>query len=158
MRPTPDLYDDFEDIATTCSLQFRDFGGKKQFSGKIRTVQCRNDNQLFRALMDEPGEGAVAVVDGDGSTEVALIGDIIAAKAARNGWSGVVICGAVRDVTVLETIDLGIKALGTNPAKSIKRGEGAVDVAVEFGGVRFEPGHWIYCDENGVLVAPHELS
>ena len=139
-------------------MQFRDFGGKKQFSGKIRTVRCRNDNQLFRALMDEPGEGAVAVVDGDGSTEVALIGDIIAAKAAKNRWSGVVICGAVRDVVELAKVNLGIKALGTNPAKSIKRGEGAVDVVVEFGGVAFEPGHWIYCDENGVLVAPEELS
>ena len=158
MRPTTDIYDDFEDIATTCSAQFRDFGGKRRFSGPIRTVQCRNDNQLFRALMDEPGDGAVAVVDGDGSTEVALIGDIIAAKAARNGWSGAVIFGAVRDVSELSKIDLGIKALGANPAKSIKRGEGAVDVVVEFGGIQFEPGHWIYCDENGVLVAPRELA
>jgi regulator of ribonuclease activity A len=158
MRATPDLYDDFEDIATTCSEQFRDFGKKGQFSGPIRTVKCRNDNQLFRALMNEPGDGAVAVVDGDGSTEVALIGDIIAAKAAKNGWSGVVIFGAVRDVGVLKDIDLGIKALGANPAKSIKRGEGSVDTAVEFGGVKFEPGHYIYCDENGVLVAPQALS
>ncbi|MGB5624960.1 MAG: ribonuclease E activity regulator RraA [Woeseiaceae bacterium] len=158
MRPTTDLYDDFEDIATTCSAQFRDFGGRKQFSGRIRTVQCRNDNQLFRALMDEPGEGAVAVVDGKGSTEVALIGDIIAAKAAKNGWSGVVIYGAVRDVVELAKIDLGIKALGVNPAKSVKRGQGAVDVVLHFGGARFEPGHWIYCDENGVLVAPKALS
>ena len=158
MRSTPDLYDDFEDIATTCSAQFRDFGGRKQFSGKIRTVKCRNDNQLFRALMDEPGNGAVAVVDGGGSTEVALIGDIIAAKAARNGWSGVVINGAVRDVGDLSEIAIGIKALGTNPAKSIKKGEGTVDVMLHFGGARFEPGHWIYCDENGVLVAPKALS
>lgn len=158
MRPTTDLYDDFEDIASTCSAQFRDFGGRKQFSGRIRTVQSRNDNQLFRALMDEPGEGAVAVVDGKGSTEVALIGDIIAAKAAKNGWSGVVIYGAVRDVVELAKIDLGIKALGVNPAKSVKRGEGAVDVVLHFGGARFEPGHWIYCDENGVLVAPKALA
>lgn len=157
MRATPDLYDDFEDIATTCSVQFRDFGARKQFSGPIRTVKCRNDNQLFRALMNEPGDGAVAVVDGDGSTEVALIGDIIAAKAAGNGWSGVVIYGAVRDVGVLKDIDLGIKALGANPAKSIKRGEGTVDGSVEFGGIRFEPGHYIYCDENGILVAPKPL-
>ncbi|MGB5490255.1 MAG: ribonuclease E activity regulator RraA [Woeseiaceae bacterium] len=157
MRTTPDLYDDFEDIATTCSVQFRDFGGKKQFSGKIRTVKCRNDNQLFRALMDEPGEGAVAVVDGKSSTEVALIGDIIAAKAANNGWSGVVILGAVRDVAELSKIDLGVKALGTNPAKSIKRGQGAVDVVLHFGGARFEPGHFIYCDENGLLIAPKAL-
>lgn len=158
MRSTPDLYDDFEDTATTCSVQFRDFGARKQFSGKIRTVHCRNDNQLFRALMDEPGDGAVAVVDGDGSTEVALIGDIIAAKAAKNGWSGVVIFGAVRDVAELAKIDLGIKALGTNPAKSIKRGEGAVDVTVAFGSVRFNPGDWVYCDENGVLVTPKSIS
>ncbi len=157
MRPTPDLYDDFEDIATTCSTQFRDYGRLRQFSGPIRTVRCRNDNQLFRALMNEPGSGAVAVVDGDGSTEVALIGDIIAAKAAKNGWSGVVINGAVRDVGVLKDIDLGIKALGANPAKSIKRGEGTVDGIVEFGGVRFEPGHYIYCDENGVLVVPKPI-
>ncbi len=158
MRTTPDLYDDFEDIATTCSVQFRDFGGKKQFSGKIRTVKCRNDNQLFRALMDEPGEGAVAVVDGKSSTEVALIGDIIAAKAAKNGWSGVVILGAVRDVGELAKIDLGIKALGTNPAKSVKRGQGSVDAVLHFGGARFEPGHFIYCDENGVLIAPQALT
>ena len=158
MRPTPDLYDDFEGIATTCAVQFRDFGGRTQFSGPIRTVKCRNDNQLFRALMDEPGDGAVAVIDGKGSTEVALIGDIIAAKAAKNGWSGVVILGAVRDVAELAKIDLGIKALGTNPAKSAKRGEGAVDVVLHFGGARFEPGHWIYCDESGVLIAPKELA
>jgi len=158
MRSTPDLYDDFEDTATTCSVQFRDFGARIQFSGRIRTVRCRNDNQLFRALMDEPGDGAVAVVDGDGSTEVALIGDIIAAKAADNGWSGVVIFGAVRDVVELAKIDLGIKAIGTNPAKSIKRGEGAVDVTVAFGGVRFNPGDWVYCDENGVLVTPKSIS
>lgn len=158
MRATPDLYDDFEDVATTCSVQFRDFGGKTQFSGKIRTVKCRNDNQLFRALMDEPGDGAVAVVDGGGSTEVALIGDIIAAKAAKNGWSGVVIYGAVRDVVDLSNIAIGIKALGVNPAKSIKKGEGSVDAMLHFGGARFEPGHYIYCDENGVLIAPRALS
>ena len=158
MRPTTDLYDDFEDIASTCSLQFRDFGDRQRFFGKIRTVQCRNDNSLFRALMDEAGDGAVAVVDGDGSTEVALIGDIIAAKAAKNGWAGVVINGAVRDVAALAGINIGIKALGVNPAKSVKKGQGAVDVVVEFGGVCFEPGHWIYCDENGVLIAPEALS
>lgn len=158
MRPTTDLYDDFEDIASTCALQFRDFGGRQRFFGQIRTVQCRNDNSLFRALMNEAGDGAVAVVDGDGSTEVALIGDMIAAKAAENGWAGVVINGAVRDVAELAGIGIGIKALGVNPAKSVKKGRGTVDVTVEFGGVRFEPGHWIYCDENGVLTTAKELS
>jgi regulator of ribonuclease activity A len=85
------------------------------------------------------------------------MGDIIAAIGAKNGWAGCVILGAVRDSTELAKIEFGAKALGVNPAKSSKAGQGEVDVTLEFGGARFEPGHWVYCDEDGVLVAPHEL-
>ena len=157
MRPTTDLYDDHEDEVQTCSIQFRDFGGRRRFAGRIRTVTCRNDNQLFRTLLDEPGNGCVVVVDGGASTEAALMGDRIAAKGARNGWSGCVILGAVRDSAELAGINFGVKALGVNPAKSTKTGAGAVDAVLEFGGVRFEPGHWVYCDEDGILVAPEAL-
>ncbi|MDE0678864.1 MAG: hypothetical protein OXI11_01385 [Gammaproteobacteria bacterium] len=27
----------------------------------------------------------------------------------------------------------------------------------DFGGVRFRPGHWVYCDEDGVLVSATQL-
>ena len=157
MRATTDLYDDFEDLVQTCSVQFQDYGGKTRYSGPIRTVKCFRDNQLFRALLDEPGNGCVVIVDGGESTESALMGDIIAAKGAKNGWAGCVILGAVRDSAELAKIEFGAKALGVNPAKSSKAGQGEVDVTLEFGGARFEPGHWVYCDEDGVLVAPHEL-
>ena len=158
MKATTDLFDDYEDIVATCSTQFRDFGARVRFFGPVRTVKCYRDNQLFRALLDEPGNGAVVIVDGAGAMESALMGDIIAAKGLKNGWSGVVINGAVRDAAELARIDFGAKALGTNPRKSSKTGAGEVDVPVEFGGVRFEPGQWVYCDEDGVLVAPRELS
>ena len=157
MKPTTDLYDDHEGEVATCSVQFHDFGGRKQFYGPIRTVRCDRDNQLFRALLDEPGNGAVVVVDGGGSTETALMGDIIAAKGARNGWAGCVINGAIRDSAEIGRIDFGAKALGVNPAKSSKEGKGAVDQDVAFGGVTFRAGDWIYCDEDGILVAPREL-
>jgi regulator of ribonuclease activity A len=157
MRQTTDLYDDFEGNVQTCSTQFRDFGSIRSYSGRIRTVRCKNDNQLFRALLDEPGDGCVVVVDGGGSTSNALMGDIIAAKGKANGWAGCVINGAVRDSAELANIEFGAKAIGTNPAKSTKTGAGEVDVVVEFGGTRFEPGHWIYCDEDGVLVSPVEI-
>ncbi len=153
-----DLYDEHEGKVQTCSVQFRDFGGRKQFCGPIRTVRCFGDNQLFRALLDEPGNGAVVVIDGGGSTESALMGDIIAAKGAKNGWSGVVILGAIRDSAEIAMIDFGTKALGVNPAKSSKAGKGAIDEPVEFGGVTFHPGAWIYCDEDGILVAPETLT
>lgn len=157
-RPNADLFDDHGDISQTCATQFRDFGALRQFSGPIRTVKCFLDNQLFRALLDEPGNGAVVVVDGSGSLESALMGDIIAAKGMKNGWSGVVILGAIRDSVAIGKMDFGVKALGVNAAKSSKDGIGDVDVVVEIGGVRFEPGHWIYCDEDGILVAPQALS
>jgi regulator of ribonuclease activity A len=157
MRATTDLYDDFEAIAQTCSVQFRDFGAVTRFCGTIRTGRCENDTQLFRTLLGESGEGCVLVVDGGGSLSNALMGDILAAKGVTNGWAGCVINGVVRDSTELATIGIGVKALGTNPAKSSKTGAGEVDVPVEFGGVRFEPGHWVYCDEDGVLVSPEEI-
>ena len=154
MRATTDLYDDHIDKVATCATQFRDFGARQAFSGPIRTVRCNKDNQLLRTLLDQPGDGAVLVVDGGGSTETALLGDILAARAAKNGWSGLVINGAVRDSLELAGIDVGIKALGVNPAKSAKTGAGAVDVDVSFGGATFAPGQWVYCDADGVLVAP----
>jgi regulator of ribonuclease activity A len=157
-RPNADLFDDHGNISQTCSTQFQDYGAVRQFAGPIRTVQCFRDNQLFRALLDEPGHGAVVVVDGGGSLESALMGDLIAAKGMKNGWAGVVILGAIRDSVAIGKMNFGTKALGVNAAKSSKDGVGTVDGVVEFGGVRFEPGHWIYCDEDGILVAPHELS
>lgn len=158
MKATADLIDDFGDILQSCSIQFRDMGGRKQFSGPVRTLQCFNDNQIFKAMLSEPGDGAVLVVDGAGSYEAALLGDMNAAIGMNNGWAGCVINGVVRDSTILATLDFGVKAIGVNPAKSTKKGGGEADVVVEFGGVRFEPGQWIYCDEDGLVVSPHELS
>jgi len=157
-RPNADLFDDHGDISQTCSTQFTDYGAARQFSGPIRTVKCYRDNQLFRALLGEPGDGAVVVVDGGGSLESALMGDLIAAKGLKNGWAGVVILGAIRDSVAIGGMNFGVKALGVNAAKSSKDGAGEVDAVVEFGGVRFEPGHFIYCDEDGILVAPRALS
>jgi regulator of ribonuclease activity A len=156
-RPNADLFDDHGDISQTCSTQFTDYGAIRKFSGPIRTVKCFRDNQLFKELLNEPGDGAVVVMDGSGSLESALMGDMIAANGLKNGWAGVVIFGAIRDSVAIGEMDFGVKALGVNAAKSSKKGAGSVDGIVEFGGVRFEPGHWIYCDEDGILVAPHEL-
>jgi regulator of ribonuclease activity A len=158
MRATTDLYDDFEDSCETCSIQFRDFGGRSRFFGRIRTVKCFHDNVLFRQLLNEPGEGGVIVVDGGGSTAIALMGDMLAARARDNGWAGVIINGAIRDSAEIAGIDIGVKALGSNPAKSAKKGDGETDIEVEFGGARFRPGEWVYCDEDGVLVSPDPIA
>jgi regulator of ribonuclease activity A len=157
MKATADLVDDYGDLLESCSVQFRDFGGRKRFFGPVRTLRCYRDNQILKATLGSPGDGAVMVVDGGGSLESALIGDMIAALGMKNGWAGCIINGVVRDSVILGTLEIGIKALGVNPIKSSKNGEGELDVAVEFGGVRFEPGQWIYADEDGMVIAPHQL-
>lgn len=151
-----DLCDANEDEIEVCELQMRDFGGRTAFSGPIRTVRCHEDNSLVKATLAEPGEGCVLVVDGGGSLHRALLGDMLGADAVKNGWAGVVVNGAVRDSAVLGTLDLGVKALGTHPMRSVKRGEGMVDVPVAFGGVVFVPGDRLYADEDGIAVLAAE--
>jgi regulator of ribonuclease activity A len=154
---TADLIDDFGDELRSCETQFRQYGGRAAFAGPITTVRCFRDNGLVKKLANGPGEGRVLVVDGGGSLASALTGDLIARAAAENGWAGFVINGAVRDVAVLRTLDIGIKALGSNPRKSAKDSAGEVDEPVTFGGVEFRAGDWLYSDEDGIVVAGREL-
>ncbi|XVQ12687.1 ribonuclease E activity regulator RraA [Spirillospora sp. CA-255316] len=154
---TADLIDDFGDELQSCETQFRGYGARAAFAGPIATVRCHRDNGLVKKLLNEAGEGRVLVVDGGGSLASALMGDLIAAAAVRNGWAGVVINGAVRDVAALRTLDLGIKALGSNPRKSAKDAAGEVDVPVTFGGVEFRPGDHLYGDEDGIVTAGRPL-
>jgi regulator of ribonuclease activity A len=127
------------------------------FSGRAVTVKCFEDNSLVKELVQTPGEGRVIVVDGGESRRRALLGDQLAAKAVENGWSGLVIAGVVRDVEILETLPLGVKALGSCPQKTDKRGEGQQDIPVEIGGCVVEPGSYVYADRNGVLVSEAPL-
>jgi regulator of ribonuclease activity A len=150
---TADLYDAFGERCISCETQFRQYGGRRVFCGQIRTVKCLDDNVLVRATLETQAKGDVLVIDGGGSLRTALMGDVVAEIGVRHGWSGAVILGAVRDTPALATLQFGVKALGSNPQKSSKLGAGARGIEVSFGGVTFVPGHWIYCDDDGILVS-----
>ncbi|GAA5232107.1 RraA family protein [Verticiella sediminum] len=154
---TADLYDEHGENCASCETQFRQYGGRRVFGGRIRTVQCYGDNALVREILNGPGNGDVLVIDGGGLMVSALMGDLIAAAGQRNGWAGAVINGPVRDTAALAQMDFGVKALGSNPRKSAKAGAGRADVPVSFGGVVFTPGAWLYSDDDGILVAAEAL-
>ena len=149
---TADLYDERGEDLESISVQFQNFGGESHFSGPARTIRCFEDNALVKSVLATPGEGAVLVIDGQGSLRTALMGDLIAASAVANGWAGVIINGAVRDREALATLSLGIKALGSNPKKSAKTGVGEVDVEIVIDHVRIQPGVMVYSDPDGILV------
>src|SRR5690554_2565188 len=153
---TPDLCDAYPDVAVVEPM-FSNFGGHDSFGGEIVTVKCFEDNSVVKELVEEDGTGKVMVVDGGGSMRRALLGDMLAEKAANNGWEGIIVYGCVRDVDVLIQTALGIQALASHPMKTEKRGIGDRNVPVTFGGVTFRPGEYVYADNNGVIVSPVAL-
>ena len=154
---TPDLCDDFSDELQIALPQFNDYGGNASFSGPITTVKIFEDNTLVRQQLETDGQGRVLVVDGGGSNRCALLGDMLAELGVKNNWAGVVVYGYIRDSVDMGTMAIGVKALGTMPLKSKKRGEGQIDVDVTFHGVTFKPGDYIYCDQDGIVTATRDL-
>src|SRR3546814_3273230 len=128
---TPDLSDDHGDALRVLAPILRGFGGREAFSGEVITLACFEDNSFVKSLAEEPGRDRVLVVDGRASVRRALLGDQIAQRFVDNGWSGLVIHGAVRYVEILRTLDLGVQAIAAIPLETVKRplGDGGVRVA-----------------------------
>jgi regulator of ribonuclease activity A len=153
---TTDLSDAYPEVQVGEPL-LRHFGGRRAFGGPIETLKLFEDNALVRSLLEEAGDGRVLVVDGGGSLRCALLGDQLAALAVANGWAGVVVHGCVRDTAELAMLDLGVLALAPHPRRSVKRGEGERGGTLHFAGLTLARGHFLYADEDGVIVAERAL-
>lgn len=155
---TPDLCDAHPEWVRVVEPIFRNYGGRRAFGGEILTIKCHEDNSLVKEHVGNPGHGRVIVVDGGGSLRCALLGDMLAANAVKNGWAGIIIYGCIRDVDDIRTMDLGVQALRTIPLKSHRQGRGDLNIPVTFGGVTFRPGEFVYADNNGIIVSAQALS
>ena len=155
---TADLCDAFAPAVHLAAPIFRDYGGRSRFAGPMETVRVSEDNALVAQVLEAAGSGRVLVVDGGGSLRCALVGGRLAALALANGWVGLVINGCVRDSAEIREIPVGVKALNTSPMRSGKSGTGQAGGSVSFAGVTFSPGHFLYADEDGILVADHDLT
>ncbi|QIR14552.1 putative 4-hydroxy-4-methyl-2-oxoglutarate aldolase [Shewanella aestuarii] len=154
----PDLFDQYPTELHLISIPWQHYGNRPLFFGEVVTVKCFEDNSMVKAELAKPGHGKVLVVDGGGSTRRALLGDLIASCAVDNGWEGIVIYGCIRDVSTINTMNIGVKAIGTNPIKTDKRDIGDVGITLELNSTRVTNGMYIYADLNGVAVSRHALS
>lgn len=154
---TADLMDQHAGQLQVAEPLFRDFGGRMAFEGPIYTVKALEDNSLVREALEQPGQGQVLVVDGSGSLRCAMVGDKLAELGIQKGWSGILVFGCIRDSAIIKNMDIGLKALATCPRKSIKRGLGERQVSVTFSGVTFEPGAYLYADEDGIVIAAAKI-
>jgi regulator of ribonuclease activity A len=154
---TPDLCDGYPDLVQVVEPVFRVFGAETSFSGPVETLKVFEDNALVREVLETSGDGRVLVVDGGGSVRCALLGGRLAQLAHSNGWSGVLINGAVRDTAELNQVPIGIRALNTVPRRSEKKGAGERGGTVVFAGTTFRRNMHLYADDDGILLAERDL-
>jgi regulator of ribonuclease activity A len=157
MFTTADLGDEHGTLLSCVDPIFNHFGNKKTFSGKISTLKLFEDNSLVRQQLELDGKGKVLVIDGGGSLRCALVGDQLAALAIQNNWEGIIVNGCIRDSELINSMNIGIKALNTCPIKSVKRNQGEVNIPVKFGGVTFISDDSIYVDADGILISIRNL-
>ncbi len=154
---TADLWDEFTEELTLLNLDLQHFGKKDSFFGEVVTLKLHEDNTYVRKVLEEPGEGKVLVVDGGGSRRCALVGDNIAKLAIDNKWEGIIVYGSIRDSKEINTMNIGIRALGTCPVKSIKRNVGLRGENLIIEGTNIANSQYIYADLDGVVLANRKL-
>jgi len=155
---TSELCDIYQESVNVVEPLFSNFGGRTSFGGQIITVKCFEDNGLLYDLLEEDGQGRILLVDGGGSVRKALIDAELARLAFDNHWEGIVVYGAVRQVDALIELDLGIQAIAAMPAGCPDEGIGESDIRVNFGGVTFFSGDYIYADNTGIILSEEPLS
>ena len=149
-----DLYAEQVDVVEPI---FSSFGGVSNFYGKVTTVKCFESNGLIAEVLEENGEGRVLVIDGGGAVRRGLIDAELTQLAVDNGWEGIIVYGAVRQIQQLENLDIGIHALAPIPVSADESTAGESDVPVNFGGVTFFPEDYIYADLTGIILSQEPL-
>lgn len=126
-----------------------------RLAGRAVTVYtAAGDNAAIHDAVDQLEDGDVLVVNGQGQTTRALVGELIAGRARVRGCRGFVIDGAVRDVGDCAQMGFPVFARAVTPAGPYRNGPGKVNVDVAIGGVVVHPGDLVLGDDDGIAIIP----
>lgn len=122
--------------------------------GRAITVKTRaTDNLMVHKALDVAQKGDVIVVDAQGETNTAIIGEIMCKIAKNNGVKGFIIDGLIRDKEYINELeDFFVYARGFSPHGPYKDGPGELNSTISCGGVVVNSGDIIIGDDNGVIV------
>ncbi len=154
------------DTASLCDagepLRVMDFGvrpvrGDLTLVGRALTVRAGGGLGAVVRALHQAAPGDVIVIDGGGRPE-ALAGELFSSECLRKGLAGLVVDGAVRDVTTIARLALPVYARSYCPRAAPLDVDGDVNTTVLCGGVEVNPGDVLVGDADGVVVASiHEL-
>lgn len=121
--------------------------------GPAFTVSVRpGDNLMIHAALVLAQPGDILVIDGQGGTRSALLGELMASHAQAAGLGGIVVDGAVRDTAWLRDCGLPVYARASNPNGPTRGLAGQIGHPVSIGGTPVAPGALIVGDDDGVLA------
>jgi len=149
---TADLCDKYPEQVHVLDPILKSYGGSKRIMGQIVTIKLSGHNKTLVELLKSEGSGQIAVVDVD-AKYTAVVGDNLMKFAYENNWAGIVINGYVRDTKNTKEIDVGLFALGTCPKKTMQTAEGSLHESINFGGITFNEGDYLYADRDGIIVS-----
>jgi 4-hydroxy-4-methyl-2-oxoglutarate aldolase len=122
-------------------------------AGPARPVRCgQDDNLMVHAAIAAARPGDVLVLTMPEPRPVALVGDLLATQALRQGVAGLLIDASVRDVEDLRELGLPIWARWVRIHGAGKEVPGTIDQPVEVGGARIAPGDVVVLDADGAAV------
>ena len=114
-----------------------------------------NPYELEIRLIDDLRPGEVPVFACGASGRIAPWGELLSTAARARGAAGAVMDGLTRDIRAIREMKFPVFAGGIGPLDSKGRGKVvAIDVPVEVGGARVEPGDLVFGDADGVVVIP----
>lgn len=122
-------------------------------AGPARTVRCGQDDILMvHAAIDRLEAGDVLVLTMPEPRPIALLGELLATQAKRRGAAAVLVDAAVRDTDDLRELDLPVWGRWIRVHGANRAAVGEIDVAVNVGGTRIDPGDAVVLDSDGAVV------
>ncbi len=126
-------------------------------AGPARTALCEpGDNTMVHAAVAPARPGDVLVLTSTEPAPVALVGELLATQAQRQGVAGVLVDGAIRDLDELAELGLPIWTRHVRAQGATKGQVGKLDVPVVVGRVEIRPGDLVVLDGDGALALPAE--
>lgn len=154
---TADICDTLGEMANILPLPFKFYGRLRRFCGPVFTVDLPDGPVVVGSLLQREGHGRVLLADARSDCSVALIGDRATEAAIENGWAGIVLIGAVRDVATLRDAAIGIAALGSSPRRAPLDGRSLDTRALCIAGRTIYNDFWVYADEDGIVVTNKQM-
>ncbi|MDF2790374.1 MAG: Dimethylmenaquinone methyltransferase [Neobacillus sp.] len=162
-RPPGALLEKFKDIPVaniadnmgriSCvDTGIKPFNRIKMVGSAITVKAPLGDNLMFHKALDIAQPGDIIVVDGEGSMNHSLTGEVMMRYAMSRGIKGFVVDGCIRDVEAVQEMEFGVFARGVQPKGPYKNGPGEINVPVSIGGQVVNPGDILCCDMDGIVV------